>query len=71
MKYVSDKYAGKPDALIDVPEGGSFTDMIALKGNKEIGEKITIIINKFAEANDLKTVFKEIDFNPFLFTPHA
>jgi type I restriction enzyme M protein len=24
MKYVSDKFAGKPDAIIDVPAGGSF-----------------------------------------------
>ena len=24
MKYVSDRYAGDPDALIDVPEGGGF-----------------------------------------------
>ena len=27
VKYVSDKYAGQPDALIEVPEGGSFKDM--------------------------------------------
>jgi type I restriction enzyme M protein len=24
MKYVSDKYAAKPNALIEVPNGGSF-----------------------------------------------
>ena len=44
MKYVSDKYAGKSNALIDVPKGGGFADMVALKGNKEIGEKINKII---------------------------
>ena len=38
VKYVSDKYAGQPNALIEVPEGGSFTDMVALKGDKEIGD---------------------------------
>ena len=27
VKYVSDKYAGNPNALIDVPAGGSFADM--------------------------------------------
>ena len=37
VKYVSDKYAGKPHALIEVPEGGGFEDMVALKGDKEIG----------------------------------
>ncbi|WP_027996945.1 type I restriction-modification system subunit M N-terminal domain-containing protein, partial [Simplicispira psychrophila] len=31
VKYVSDKYAGNPDALIEVPAGGSFADMVALK----------------------------------------
>jgi type I restriction enzyme M protein len=36
VKYVSDKYAGKPHALIEVPEGGGFEDMVALKGDKEI-----------------------------------
>jgi type I restriction enzyme M protein len=63
VKYVSDKYAGQPDALIDVPEGGSFRDMVALKGNKEIGEKINVIIAKLAEANDLKGVIDVADFN--------
>jgi type I restriction enzyme M protein len=36
VKYVSDKYAGKPHALIEVPEGGSFDDMVGLRGDKEI-----------------------------------
>ena len=36
MKYVSDKYAGSPDALIEVPAGGGFADMVKLKGDKEI-----------------------------------
>jgi type I restriction enzyme M protein len=63
MKYVSDKYAGKPDALIEVPKGGSFTDMVALKGDKEIGDKINKIIGTLAEANDLKDVIDQADFN--------
>ncbi len=46
MKYVSDKYAGKPGALIEVPKGGSFADMVALKGDKEIGDKINKIIGR-------------------------
>ena len=63
MKYISDKYAGDPGALIDVPEGGGFADMVALKGNVEIGDKINKIISKFAEANDLKGVVDQADFN--------
>ena len=54
MKYVSDKYAGSPDALIVVPEGGSFADMVRLKGDKEIGDRINTIIGRLAEANGLK-----------------
>jgi len=63
VKYVSDKYAGKADALVDVPQGGSFADMVALKGDKEIGDKINKIIGRLAEANDLKGVIDVADFN--------
>ena len=63
MKYVSDKYAGSPDALIEVPEGGGFADMVRLKGDKEIGDKINTIIGELAEANDLKGVIDQADFN--------
>ncbi len=63
MKYVSDKYAGKKDTVIEVPTGGSFADMVKLKGQKEIGEKINKIIGKLAEANDLKGVIDQADFN--------
>ena len=63
MKYVSDKYAGRPDALIEVPEGGGFADMVRLKGDKEIGDKTNTIIGELAEANDLKGVIDQADFN--------
>ncbi|AWN24271.1 type I restriction endonuclease subunit M [Deinococcus irradiatisoli] len=63
MKYVSDRYAGQPDALIEVPEGGSFQDMVALRGDKEIGDKLNKIIAKLAEANDLVGVITLADFN--------
>ena len=63
MKYVSDKYAGKSDALIDVPTGGGFADMVKLKGDKEIGDKINKIIAKLAKANGLERVIDQADFN--------
>lgn len=63
VKYISDKYAGQNDALIEVPAGGSFADMVALKGDKEIGDKINKIISRLAEANDLKGVIDVADFN--------
>jgi type I restriction enzyme M protein len=63
MKYVSDKYAGQKDALLDVPKGGGFADMLALKGDKEIGEKINKIIGKLADTNDLRGVIDVADWN--------
>ncbi|NLW77784.1 MAG: N-6 DNA methylase [Methanomicrobiales archaeon] len=63
VKYVSDKYAGDPDALIEVPSGGSFSDMVAAKGSKEIGDRINKIIGKLADANGLKGVIDLADFN--------
>jgi len=49
VKHVSDKYSGQPDALIEVPEGGSFQDLLALKGDKEIGDKINKIIARLTK----------------------
>jgi len=63
MKYVSDRNAGRKDALIAVPDGGGFADMVKLKGDKEIGDKVNKIIARFAEANDLKGVIDLADFN--------
>jgi len=63
MKYVSDRYAGKKDNVIEVPEGGGFADMAALKGDKEIGDKINKIIGRLAAANDLKGIIDQADFN--------
>jgi len=63
MKYVSDKAASQKGYLLDVPKGGSFADMVALKGDKEIGDKINKIIARLAEANDLKGVIDVADFN--------
>ena len=63
MKYVSDKYAGDPNGLIFVSPGGGFADMVAARGDKEIGDRINKIIAKLAEASDLKGVIDVADFN--------
>ena len=63
MKYVSDKADSDPDSLIFVPEGGGFADMVNLKGDKEIGDKINKIIGRLAEENDLKGIIDQADFN--------
>lgn len=52
IKYISDKYAGVPYAPITVPEGAGFKDMVALKGNPNIGDLINKkIIGPIEQAN--------------------
>jgi type I restriction enzyme M protein len=63
MKYVSDKAKADPDSLIVVPKGGSFDDMLAVRGDPEIGDRFNKIIRKLAEANGLVNVLDEADFN--------
>ncbi|MEX3644274.1 type I restriction-modification system subunit M [Mycolicibacterium porcinum] len=63
VKYVSDKAKSDTNSLIEVPAGGSFGDMLAAKGDKEIGDRFNKIIAKLAEANDLRNVIDQADFN--------
>jgi len=53
----------KDYVLTLLPAGASFDDMVALKGNKEIGERINTIISALATANDLQGVITIADFN--------
>ena len=62
VKYVSDKYSNDQNALIFIPEGGSFKDMQGLKGQKDIGEKMDMAITKLAKENDLVNVIDVISF---------
>lgn len=63
VKYVTDKSKVDEDFLIEVPEGGSFDDMVKAKGKANIGEEIDKVIAKLAEANDLKGVIDVASFN--------
>lgn len=63
VRYVSDKYAGKANQLVDVPAGGSFADLIKLKGKTDIGEGINKVLSVLAEANNLHGVIDAVDFN--------
>ena len=58
-----DKYAGQKNPLIIIPKGGSFADMIAAKGDKDIGNKMNVIIAALAKENGLKGVIDQTDFN--------
>lgn len=63
VKYVSDKAKADPYSLIEVPEGGSFDDLVELKGKPDIGEKVNLAIRKLAGANDLQGVINNADFD--------
>ncbi|PUU90490.1 type I restriction-modification system subunit M [Halanaerobium sp.] len=63
MRYVTDKYKNSKNPLIIAPEGGSFDDLVKIKGDPEIGDKTNTIIRKMAEENDLTGVITNADFN--------
>src|SRR5690606_23139725 len=54
IKYVSDKYADYDgfEPPVVIPPGSSFRDMVALKGDSNIGDKInTQILQPLVDAN--------------------
>jgi type I restriction enzyme M protein len=66
IKYVSDKYGNTDDFAppVTIPPGSSFTDMIALKGKSDIGDKInTQIIQPLIDANSRLARSDFPDFN--------
>ncbi len=63
LKYISDKARSNMDSEIEVPKGCFYEDILALEGDKEIGDKLNKIIAKIAERNDLKGVIDSVDFN--------
>src|SRR3970282_2944024 len=66
IKYISDKYGDSGDFAppVTIPKGSSFTDMIALKGKSDIGDKInTQIIAPLIQANERLARSDFPDFN--------
>lgn len=64
VKYVSDKYDALGDeAMIEVPEGASFSDLIKFKGKPNIGEETQKLITRIAEENDLQGTINNANFN--------
>ncbi|MGL2618547.1 type I restriction-modification system subunit M [Helicobacter pylori] len=63
LKYISDKAKNNIDSEIEVPQGCFYEDILALEGDKEIGDKLNKIIAEIAEQNDLKGVIDSVDFN--------
>ena len=48
---------------MDASQHRDYVLMVALKGDKEIGDKMNKIISKLADANDLKGAIDVADFN--------
>lgn len=63
VKYVSDKAKDNPYSDVEVPDGGSFDDLVALKGKPDIGEQVNVTIRRLADANDLQGVINNADFD--------
>ncbi|RVZ80640.1 type I restriction-modification system subunit M [Helicobacter pylori] len=63
LKYISDKARSNTDSEIEVPEGCFYEDILALEGDKEIGDKLNKIIAKIAKRNELEGVIDSVDFN--------
>src|SRR5688500_34203 len=54
IKYVSDKYGDSNDFAppVVIPKGASFKDMVALKGNSDISDKINAqVMHPLIDAN--------------------
>jgi type I restriction enzyme M protein len=54
IKYISDKYGNSSDFAppVVIPKGASFSDMVALKGKPDIGDRInTQVIQPLIDAN--------------------
>ncbi|OOP93734.1 type I restriction-modification system subunit M [Helicobacter pylori] len=63
LKYISDKARNNSFSEIEVPQGCFYEDILALEGDKEIGDKLNKIIAKIAERNKLEGVIDSVDFN--------
>ena len=66
IKYITDKYGDSTDFAppVTIPKGASFTDMLALRGKSDIGDKInTQVIAKLVQANDRLAHSDFPDFN--------
>jgi type I restriction enzyme M protein len=66
IKYISDKYGDSDDFAppVTIPKGASFKDMVALKSNSDIGNKInTQVIQPLIDANQRLARSDFPDFN--------
>ena len=63
LKYISDKKKVDPDQLIEIPDGCTFDDIVALKHKDNIGEEINKKLEALGKENpELQSVFQNADF---------
>ncbi|WP_353409332.1 type I restriction-modification system subunit M [Arenicella sp. 4NH20-0111] len=65
LKYVSDKSLNDPNAMVVVPKGCTFPDIVEnIKNHKEVGDKLNIVLQAIADKNELPWLAnKDNDFN--------
>ena len=71
VKYISDRYSGDEDSVIEVPVdkelglgyGSGFQDMVYWKKKAEIGDELNKIIGRLAKANKLTGIITVANFN--------
>ncbi|AFI05840.1 type I restriction-modification system subunit M [Helicobacter cetorum] len=63
LKYISDKAKSNVYHGIEIPQGCFYEDILALEGDKEIGDKLNKIIDEIAKKNALEGVIDSVDFN--------
>ncbi|MCU7844854.1 MAG: type I restriction-modification system subunit M [Candidatus Thiodiazotropha sp. (ex Monitilora ramsayi)] len=64
LKYVSDKFLHDRKAKIVCPKGCTFPDIVKLKGGKEVGEKLNMVLEGIGKENELPWLAnKDNDFN--------
>ncbi len=64
LKYVSDKFLHDRRAMIVCPTGCTFPDIVKLKGDKEVGEKLNMVLERIGRENELPWLAnKDNDFN--------
>ncbi len=64
LKYVSDKFLHGTRAKVVCPKGCTFPDIVKLKGDKEVGEKLNMVLEGIGKENELPWLAnKDNDFN--------
>lgn len=64
LKYVSDKFLNDPRAKIVCPKGCTFPDIVKLKNDKEVGERLNMVLEGIGKENELPWLAnKDNDFN--------